>query len=105
MAITVLTKNNYEEEVLRANCPVLLDFWAEWCGPCKLLSPFVEQLSQEMPNVKFCKVNVDDEPSLAASFAITAIPTILLIDHCTVLDKSVGYCEEDALKRMIEAIL
>ena len=74
MAVTIINRDNFEEKVLKADKPVILDLWASWCGPCKMLAPVVEELSEAHPEVLVGKVNVDEEPELADRFGVTAIP-------------------------------
>lgn len=78
MAITTINQENFDDQVTRSSAPVLLDFWAAWCGPCSMLSPVVEELAEEHPEISFGKVNVDEAPELAQRYQISAIPTLLL---------------------------
>jgi thioredoxin 1 len=103
MAEVTITAANFEQEVLQSDKPVLLDFWAAWCGPCKMLSPVVSQIAQEHPEVKVGKVNVDDEPALANQFAIMSIPTIMVFKGGKVSATSVGVQPKPALLKMLEA--
>lgn len=90
MAVVNLTVENFEQEVKNSDKPVLVDFWASWCGPCQMLSPLVDQVAEEVDSVKVCKVNVDEQPDLAASFAVMSIPTLILFKNGEVVKKSVG---------------
>ena len=101
MAITVLTKNNYEEEVLRANCPVLLDFWAGWCGPCRMLSPIVDALAEEVSSVKIGKVNIDEQLELAQKFGVMSIPTLVVLKDGKVADTKVGLQSKESILAML----
>lgn len=97
-----ITKENFNSEIAEADNLVAVDFWAAWCGPCKMLAPVFEQLSNEMENVKFCKVNVDEQPELARQFAISSIPAIVLIKDGMVIDTLVGYRPKEALAEAIK---
>ncbi|MCI5500093.1 MAG: thioredoxin [Vescimonas coprocola] len=90
MSIHTITQENFEEQVTQSSAPVLLDFWASWCGPCTMLSPVVEELAQEHPEISFGKVNVDEVPELAQRYRISAIPTLLLFRDGEPVDMSVG---------------
>lgn len=83
-------KNNFQEEVLNSEKPVLIDFWASWCGPCRMVSPIVEQIAEEYPQYKVAKVNIDEEPELASQFGIMSIPTLLVVKNGEITNKSVG---------------
>ncbi len=103
MAITILTKENWHGEVLEAEQPVLVDFWAAWCGPCRMLAPVVEQLAQEYADtVRFGKVNVDEQPELAEQFGISGIPTLLLFQSGRVIDRAVGVQPKEKLKELLK---
>lgn len=90
MAVITITKENFETEVLKSAQPVLLDFWAAWCGPCRMLSPIVDEVAEERTDVKVGKVNVDEQPDLAAEFGVMSIPTLLLFENGKLVRQDVG---------------
>ena len=100
--MTVLTKDNFKAEVEEYKGLVVIDLFAVWCGPCKMIAPIVEALSEEYTDVKFCKINVDDEPELARAFKVSSIPTIAFVKDNTFLDMSVGYVPKEKLASLIE---
>ena len=101
MSVVTLNKNNFDTEVLQADCPVLVDFWASWCGPCKMLSPIVDEIAGERSDIKVCKVNVDDESELAARFNVMSIPTLLVFKNGQLTNQSVGYRDKNAVLSLI----
>lgn len=104
MAEKKITAGNFEQEVLRAEGTVLLDFWAPWCGPCRMLSPVIEELAAEEPAIKFCKVNVDDEPGLAAQFGVSSIPTLIFSKNGALTGRTVGFRPKAELLELIDGI-
>jgi len=103
--ITVLTQDNFAAEVLQSTTPVLVDFWAEWCGPCKMISPILGELADEYEGrVKIAKVNIDEQQGLAAEYGIRAIPTLLLFDKGQVADQIVGLRSKRDLKASFDRV-
>lgn len=103
MAELKITKNNFENEVLKSDIPVLIDFWAAWCGPCKMMSPLVSELAEEYEGkAKICKVNVDEEPELAEIFKVMSIPMFLVIKNGQVTDSVVGARPKEDLEELIK---
>ena len=90
MAVVTVTADNFEQEVLQSDKTVLVDFWAAWCGPCKMLSPMVDQVAEERPDIKVCKINVDDEPDLAVRFGVMSIPALKVFKGGAVVNETVG---------------
>ena len=101
-----ITKSNFEKEVIFSEIPVVLDFWATWCGPCKMLSPVLDGLAAEYRDrVRFCKVNVDDEPELSARFGIASIPTLIFFKNGEAQKRAVGYREKYELEETLKELL
>ena len=90
MSVTNINKNNFQNEVLNSEKPVLLDFWAPWCGPCRMVSPIVDEIAAERGDIKVGKVNVDEQPELAAQFGVMSIPTLVVIKGGKVVNQMVG---------------
>ena len=103
MAVLTITKDNFEQEVLQSDKPVLLDFWASWCGPCRMLAPVIEQIAEETAGrVKVGKVNVDEEPELASAFQIASIPTLVVIRDGKAVQTAVGVQPKDSILAMLQ---
>ena len=101
MATITVTKATFEKEVLQADKPVLVDFWASWCGPCKMLSPVLEEVAAETDEFKVCKINVDEEEELAAQFNVMSIPTLIVMEGGSPVRKSVGYIGKEEVKKLV----
>ena len=102
MAVVTITKENFEAEVLHSTKPVLLDFWASWCGPCRMLSPIVDEVAEERTDVKVGKVNVDEQMELAMRFQVSSIPMLVVFKDGKAVAKSVGYRSKPEIAAMVE---
>ena len=101
MAVITVTKDNFSEKVLQAPNKVLLDFWATWCGPCRMVAPIVEKIAQEHPDITVGKINVDEEMELAVQFGIASIPTLVVMENGQMVNKSIGYAPKAELLRLL----
>ena len=90
MSVLHITKENFEAEVLKSDKPVLVDFFAAWCGPCKMIAPILEEIAAEREDIKVCKINVDEEPELAAQYQVVSIPSLFVIKDGQVVNQSLG---------------
>ena len=97
----VLTKENFEQEVLKADKPVLVDFWAEWCGPCQMMLPVIEELAKEQTEIKVCKVNVDEQMELARQYRVMSIPTFLVFKNGEIIAQTLGAQQKEKLLELI----
>ena len=101
MSVVTVTKNNYQETVLNAKKEVLLDFWAPWCGPCRMVSPIVDEIARERGDILVGKVNVDEEMELAAQFQVMSIPTLVVLRDGQVVNRAVGARPKDAILALL----
>lgn len=101
MSVIEITKENFNSEVLNSDKPVLLDFWAAWCGPCRMVSPIVDEVADENPQIKVGKVNVDEQSELAERYNVMSIPTLLLIKNGEVTASSIGYKPKEDIELLI----
>ena len=102
MAIIEVNKDNFEEEVLKSDKKVLVDFWADWCGPCKMLSPVIDKLAEELDDVKVCKVNVDTEPTISIEYNIMSIPTLIVFENCVEVNRSGGLVSKEEVLELLK---
>lgn len=101
MSVITITKSNFNSEVISSDKPVLLDFWASWCGPCRMLSPLVDQVADEVTDVKVGKVNVEEEPELAQAFGVENIPTLVVVKDGKIVNRSIGAVPKQEILRLI----
>lgn len=102
MAVVKLTTANFDQEVLQADRPVLVDFYADWCGPCKMMGPVVEEVSGELDNVKVCKINIDEEMDVAQRYGVMSIPTFIAFKNGEIAGKQVGAVPKSALADLVK---
>lgn len=102
MSILTITKDNFSDEVLHSDQIVLIDFWASWCGPCRMLSPVVDEIASEYPEIKVGKVNVDEEPELARQFGVMSIPTLITVKNGVVEKQAIGVQPKSTILDMIQ---
>ena len=101
MSAVTITNENFQNEVMHADKPVLLDFWAPWCGPCRMVSPVVEEIAAERPDIKVGKVNVDEQPALAAQFGVMSIPILVVIKNGQIVNQAVGARPKNAILNLL----
>ena len=103
MSAIDINQNNFQKEVLDSDKPVLLDFWAPWCGPCQMVLPIIEEIAAERPDIKVGKVNVDEEMALAKQFRVMSIPTLVVLENGEVINKAVGARDKAAILDLLDA--
>ena len=101
MSAIQVNKDNFQEVVLNSDKPVLVDFWASWCGPCRMVAPVLEEIANERSDVKVCKINVDEEPELAGRYNVMSIPTLLVVKEGQVVNQAVGARPKSAILSML----
>lgn len=101
MSALIITKENFEKEVMQSDKPVLLDFWAPWCGPCRMVGPIVEEIAQEREDIAVGKINVDEEVELAMEFGVASIPTLVVVEHGKVMNKAIGYMPKAEIEELL----
>ena len=98
----ILTDKNFENEVIKSAIPVLVDFWAPWCGPCQIQGPIIDELAKEVTTAKIAKLNVDENQAIAAKFGVMSIPTLMIFKNGSVFEQMVGVQQKNALKKKME---
>lgn len=102
MAVMTVTKENFDQEVMKADKPVLIDFWAAWCGPCKMMGPVIDQIAEEHTDIKVGKINIDEQPELAQKYGIMSIPTVVLFEGGNPKETSVGLVPKESIEKMFK---
>ena len=102
MAIVNITNANFKEEVLGSDKKVLVDFWAPWCGPCRMVSPIVDEIAEENTTIKVAKINIDEQPQLASQYSVMSIPTLMVFENGDMVDKAVGARNKSFILQMLE---
>lgn len=102
MSAIKITAENYENEVLNSDKPILLDFWAAWCGPCKMVSPLVDEIALENADIKVGKINVDEQPELAAKFGVMSIPTLVVMENGKEVNRSIGAMPKASILKLVK---
>lgn len=102
MSVIVLNNDNFDSEVLKSDKPVLVDFWASWCGPCRMVSPIVDEIAEENDDIKVCKVNVDENQELAAKYSVMSIPTLIVFKEGKIANQMVGAKPKNQIIAMIK---
>ena len=102
MSVLTITKDNFDTEVLQATQPILLDFWASWCGPCRMVSPIVDEVADELSHVKVGKINVDEQPELAGQFQVMSIPTLVVMKSGQIVKTAVGSRPKSEIIKMLD---
>jgi len=102
MSVITITKENFNDEVINSKKPVLLDFWASWCGPCRMVSPIVDEIADERADVKVGKVNVDEQPELASKFGVMSIPTLVVMKDGKITSQTVGARPKNQIEAMFD---
>ena len=101
MSVIHIDNANFQQEVALSDKPVLLDFWASWCNPCRMLSPVLDEVAAERPDIKVCKINIDEQPELASRFQIMSIPTLMVVKEGRIVDKAMGARPKRQILKMI----
>lgn len=102
MSVININKHNFQDEVMNADKPVLLDFWASWCGPCRMVSPVVDEIAAKRSDVKVGKVNVDEQPELAGQFGVMSIPTLVVIKNGRIVNQAIGAMPKSAILELLQ---
>ncbi len=101
MSVITITKDNFEQEVVNSAKPVLLDFWASWCGPCRMVSPIIDEIGEERDDIKVGKINVDEQPELASTFGVMSIPTLVVMKNGKIVNQSAGARPKNQILAML----
>ena len=101
MSAVNVNNNNFQSEVMNSDKKVLLDFWAPWCGPCRMVVPIVEEIADERPDIKVCKINVDENPELASQFGVMSIPTLVVMENGQIVNQAMGARPKEAILAML----
>ena len=102
MSALKITSENFNKEIMESNKPVLLDFWASWCGPCRMLSPTIDEIAEEHPEIKVCKINIDDEAELAIRHGVMSVPTLMIFKNGEVAQTAVGVRPKDEILDLLK---